>query len=251
MDKPLIKIENLQKSFESSHVLNGIDLEIQRGESIVVIGQSGCGKSVLLKHLIRLLEPDSGRVLFDGEDIGDLNFQELSALRRRFGMLFQSAALFDSLTVEENVGLGLREAREYSRKEIKKIVDEKLEMVGLLGANDKQPSELSGGMRKRVGLARAIASTPEVLLYDEPTTGLDPITSDMINELIVNLRERLEVTSVAVTHDMKSAFQIADRIVMLYNGRIEFDGTPEQVKTTDNPIVQQFITGSATGPIQV
>ncbi len=251
MDAPLIKIENLHKSFESQEVLGGIDLEIKRGESIVVIGQSGCGKSVLVKHLIRLLEPDSGRVFFDGEDIGDYNFSQLTSLRRRFGMLFQSAALFDSMTVEENVGLGLKEAREHSRREIKDIVNEKLEMVGLQGANDKQPAELSGGMRKRVGLARAIANSPEVLLYDEPTTGLDPITSDMINELIVNLRERLQVTSVAVTHDMKSAFQIADRIVMLYKGTIEFDGTPEQVKTTDNAVVRQFIAGSATGPIQV
>ena len=232
-------------------MLKGVDMRIERGESIVVIGQSGCGKSVLIKHLIRLLEPDAGKVIFDGVDISEYDFGELSKLRLRFGMLFQSAALFDSMTVEDNVGLGLTESRRFRRKEIKEMVDEKLEMVGLSGANNKRPAELSGGMRKRVGLARAIASSPEVLLYDEPTTGLDPITADMINELIVNLRERLEVTSIAVTHDMKSAFQIADRIVMLHGGKVEFEGTPEEVKTTENPIVNQFITGSSTGPIQV
>ena len=251
MDTPLITIEGLHKSFESQRVLNGVDIEIQRGESIVIIGQSGCGKSVLIKHIMRLLEPDEGRVLIDGQDIGDLRFPELTKIRRRFGMLFQSAALFDSMTVEENVGLGLRESRQYSRRQITDTVNEKLEMVGLSGANDKEPSELSGGMRKRVGLARAIAATPEVLLYDEPTTGLDPITADMINELIVDLRERLQVTSIVVTHDMTSAYKIADRMIMLHGGKVEFEGTPEEIKTTDNPIVRQFITGSATGPIQV
>jgi phospholipid/cholesterol/gamma-HCH transport system ATP-binding protein len=246
----LIDIQGLHKSFGEQQVLRGVDMTIEKGESIVVIGQSGCGKSVLIKHLIRLLEPDAGKVIFDGADISEYDFSELSKLRLRFGMLFQSAALFDSMTVEENVGLGLSESRRYRPKEIKEIVNEKLEMVGLTGANDKRPAELSGGMRKRVGLARAIASSPEVLLYDEPTTGLDPITADMINELIVNLRERLEVTSVAVTHDMKSAFQIADRIIMLHSGRVEFEGTPEEVRTTDNPVVKQFITGSSTGPIR-
>lgn len=251
MESPLVTIENLHKSFESQQVLRGVDINIKRGDSVVIIGQSGCGKSVLVKHLIRLLEPDEGRVIFDGEDIADLDFRHLTTLRRRFGMLFQSAALFDSMTVEENVGLGLRESRQYSKREITDIVNEKLEMVGLQGANDKEPAQLSGGMRKRVGLARAIAGSPEVLLYDEPTTGLDPITADMINELIVNLRERLHVTSVVVTHDMRSAFKIADRIIMLHGGRACFEGTPDEVKSTDNPIVRQFITGSASGPIEV
>jgi phospholipid/cholesterol/gamma-HCH transport system ATP-binding protein len=251
MASHLIQIQDLHKSFGAQRVLRGVNMNIERGESIVVIGQSGCGKSVLIKHLIRLLEPDMGKVIFDGEDISQYDFSELSKVRLRFGMLFQSAALFDSMTVEENVGLGLRESRQLKPKKIREIVDEKLEMVGLSGANHKRPSELSGGMRKRVGLARAIASSPEVLLYDEPTTGLDPITADMINELIVNLRERLEVTSVAVTHDMKSAFQIADKIIMLHGGTVEFEGSPEEVKATDNPIVRQFITGSSTGPIQV
>lgn len=248
---PLIEIVNLHKAFNASPILDGVTLSIERGESIVVIGQSGCGKSVLLKHLIRLLKPDRGAVRFDGQDLADLSFRQLVAARRRFGMLFQSAALFDSLSVADNVGLGLKESRRYSSNEIAEIVHTKLEMVGLSSAAEKFPSELSGGMRKRVGLARAIATDPEVLLYDEPTTGLDPITSDVINDLIKELNDRLHVTSVAVTHDMTSAFKIADRIVMLYRGRIEFDGTPEETRQTDNGVVRQFISGTASGPIQV
>lgn len=248
---PLIEIENLHKAFNGSPVLDGVSLAIERGESIVIIGQSGCGKSVLLKHLIRLLKPDNGAVRFDGQDLADLSFRQLVEARRRFGMLFQSAALFDSLSVADNVGLGLKESRRYSKDEIAEIVHTKLEMVGLSRAAGKFPSELSGGMRKRVGLARAIATDPEVLLYDEPTTGLDPITSDVINDLIKELNDRLHVTSVAVTHDMTSAFKIADRIVMLYRGHIEFDGTPEETRQTDNGVVRQFISGTASGPIQV
>lgn len=251
MESTLITIENLHKSFDSQHVLRGVDINIVRGDSVVIIGQSGCGKSVLIKHLIRLLEPDQGRVLFDGQDISEFDFMELTRFRRRFGTLFQSAALFDSMTVEENVGLGLKESRRFSKREIRDIVNEKLEMVGLEGANNKEPAQLSGGMRKRVGLARAIAANPEVLLYDEPTTGLDPVTADMINELIVHLREKLNVTSIAVTHDMQSVFKIADRIVMLHEGRAHFEGTPEEVKSTGDPVVQQFITGSSSGPLEV
>jgi len=251
MESPLIIIEDLHKSFDSQQVLRGVDINIVRGDSVVIIGQSGCGKSVLIKHLIRLLDPDQGRVLFDGQDISEFDFGELTKFRRRFGMLFQSAALFDSMTVEENVGLGLKESRRFSKRQIKDIVNEKLEMVGLHGANDKEPAQLSGGMRKRVGLARAIAADPEVLLYDEPTTGLDPITADMINELIVHLREKLNVTSIVVTHDMKSAFEVADKIIMLHEGQACFEGTPDEIKTTDNPFVRQFITGSASGPIEV
>ncbi len=251
MPGPLIQIQDLHKRFGKTIVLDGVDLDISSGQSIVIIGQSGTGKSVLLKHLLRLMEPDSGKVMYDGQDIGELREKELSAVRQRFGMLFQSAALFDSMTVAENVGLGLRESRLYSRKEIAEKVEEKLKMVGLADAGDKSPAELSGGMRKRVGLARAIANNPEVLLYDEPTTGLDPITADMINDLIVELNEKLTVTSISVTHDMKSAFKIADRIVMLYKGKIEFDGSPDQVRSTDNAVVRQFISGSSHGPITV
>jgi phospholipid/cholesterol/gamma-HCH transport system ATP-binding protein len=251
MGECLIRIEDLHKSFGSNKVIDGLTLSIGQGESIAVIGQSGTGKSVLLKHLIRLLDPDDGRIYFDNKDISRLHGDGLVAMRRRYGMLFQSAALFDSLTVSENVGLGLLESGKYLKSEIEIIVQDKLDMVGLAASADKYPSELSGGMRKRVGLARAIAASPEVLLYDEPTTGLDPITADVINDLIVSLNQRLLVTSIAVTHDMTSAFKIADRIVMLYQGRIEFDGTPEQIKVSSNPVVRQFVTGRATGPIQV
>jgi phospholipid/cholesterol/gamma-HCH transport system ATP-binding protein len=246
-----IRIENLHKAFADQVVLDGVDIDIHKGESIVIIGQSGCGKSVLLKHLIRLLEPDQGRVLFDGRDVAELRGRELIEVRRRIGMLFQSAALFDSLTVAENVGLGLKESRRYREAEIEEIVLEKLGMVGLTDAAGKNPDALSGGMRKRVGLARAIADNPEVLLYDEPTTGLDPITADLTNEMIVELNQKLNVTSIAVTHDMTSAFKIASRIIMLYKGKVEIDGTPQQIRETTNAVVKQFIEGSAVGPVQV
>ncbi len=251
VELPLVKIEDLYKSFQSLEVLQGVSLTVDPGESIVVIGQSGCGKSVLLKHVIRLLQPDGGRVLFDGQDLSRLNTRDITAVRRRVGMLFQSAALFDSLTVAENVGLGLTESRLYSGDQVAEIVREKLQMVALTDAADKSPAELSGGMRKRVGLARAIADDPEMLLYDEPTTGLDPVTADMINGLIVDLNQQLNVTSIAVTHDMKSAYRIAGRIIMLYRGRVEFDGSPEEIRSCDNEVVRQFISGSSIGPIQV
>ncbi len=251
MSECLIRIENLQKSFGPNKVIDGLTLAVGSGESIAIIGQSGTGKSVLLKHLIRLLNPDQGRIYFDGKDIATLQGDDLVAMRRRYGMLFQSAALLDSLTVAENVGLGLRESGDYLQSEIDIIVKDKLDMVGLSASAESYPAELSGGMRKRVGLARAIAASPEVLLYDEPTTGLDPITADVINDLIVSLNQRLLVTSIAVTHDMTSAFKIAERIVMLYEGRVKFDGTPEQIKVSSDPIVRQFVTGRATGPIQV
>lgn len=251
MSAPVIKIENLSRAFDSKRVLNGISLTIDKGESLVIIGQSGCGKSVLLKHLNRLLKPDSGAVYIHDKDISLMPSEELFELRKTIGMLFQSAALLDSLTVGENVGLGLREGWKYSKSEIADIVRDKLELVGLANTENLYPSDLSGGMRKRVGLARAIATNPEILLYDEPTTGLDPITSDIINDLMIELREKLKVTSIAVTHDMTSAYKIADRIVMLYNGKIEFEGTPEQVRNSGNEIVSQFINGRATGPIKV
>lgn len=249
--EPLIKIERLHKSFKHNKVLNGIDLEIFEGESICIIGLSGTGKSVLLKHLNRLMEPDKGKITFDGQDISKLGGDALVQMRRRFGMLFQGAALLDSMTVEENVGLGLRESRSFRSEQIHEIVMSKLEMVGLADTAAKLPSELSGGMRKRVGLARAIANDPEIILYDEPTSGLDPVTCDVIDDLIVDLNQKLHVTSITVTHDMRSAFKIADRIVMLYEGKIEFDGTPDEVRSSDNPVLRQFIEGSSKGPIQV
>ncbi|MEK6776277.1 MAG: ABC transporter ATP-binding protein [bacterium] len=245
----MIKIVELKKSFRNNQVLQGVDLEIQEGESMVVIGGSGSGKSVLIKHIIGILRPDTGRIYVAGEDITQLNEQDLNSVRKKFGMLFQAAALFDSLSVWENVGFGLKQHTGLSDQEIREKAREKLAMVGLYDVEDLRPSELSGGMQKRVGLARAIALEPQILLYDEPTTGLDPINADMINNLIIGMREKLNVTSVAITHDMVSAYKIADRIAMLYKGKILQVGTPREIQNTDNPFVRQFISGSAVGPI--
>jgi len=246
----MIEIKEVHKSFAQNEVLRGVNLTIQKGETMVIIGRSGCGKSVLLKHIIGLLKPDQGRILVDGEDITSYNDNELNKLRKRFGMLFQASALFDSMTVDENVGLGLREHTDLPETEIKEKVTKTLKLVGLSGIEEKKPAELSGGMKKRVGLARAIAMDPEYVLYDEPTTGVDPIMGDVINELIVSCRNVLSITSIAVTHDIVSAYRIADRIAMLYQGKIIFIGTPEETKNTDHPVVRQFIEGSAQGPIQ-
>jgi phospholipid/cholesterol/gamma-HCH transport system ATP-binding protein len=216
---------------------------------MTVIGGSGSGKSVLIKHIIGLLFPDRGQVTVDGQALNGLDEEGLNDVRKKFGMLFQGAALFDSLTVWENVGFGLRQHTKMSDQEIRAITTQKLALVGLKDVEDKMPVDLSGGMKKRVGLARAIAMDPQIILYDEPTTGLDPITADAINDLIVDLRKKLGVTSVAITHDMHSAYKISDRIAMLYKGEIQEIGTPDQIKGTANPIVKQFITGSAVGPI--
>ncbi|MFQ5500043.1 MAG: ABC transporter ATP-binding protein [Candidatus Zixiibacteriota bacterium] len=251
MTTQLIQIRQLHKSFEGNRVLSGLDFGVGSGESIVVIGQSGCGKSVLLKHLIGLMGPDSGTVSFDGVDIPSATTSQLASLRGRIGMLFQSAALFDSMTVEENVGLGLTESRMHTDSEVHEKVMEKLKMVALEDTYWKRPSELSGGMRKRVGLARAIATNPEVLLYDEPTTGLDPITADMINRMIVDLHQKLNVTSITVTHDMTSAYKIGQRIIMIYDGSVRFDGSPDEIRASDDAVVRQFITGSSVGPVTV
>jgi len=245
----MIEIKDLHKSFGGLTVLRGVNLTVEKGESMTVIGGSGSGKSVLIKHIIGLLFPDKGEVIVDGQVLNELEEFGLNELRKKFGMLFQGAALFDSLTVWENVGFPLKQHTKQSDKEIRKIATEKLALVGLKDVEDKMPSELSGGMKKRVGLARAICMDAEIILYDEPTTGLDPITSDAINDLIVDLRKKLGVTSVAITHDMQSAYKISDRIAMLYKGEIQEIGTPDQIRNTTNPIVRQFITGSATGPI--
>ena len=247
----MIEIINLHKSFEKNHVLRGVDLTIEKGESMVVIGGSGSGKSVLLKHIIGILRPDAGKVLIDGVDLALLKERELYEVRKKFGMLFQMSALFDSMTVWENVGFALNRNKSMHDKEIKARATEKLKLVGLSGVENLMPAELSGGMKKRVGLARAIAHEPEILLYDEPTTGLDPIMADAINELIIEMKNTLSVTSVAITHDMNSAYKIADRIAMLYEGRIIDTGSPDEIKNTGNPIVRQFITGSAAGPIKI
>ncbi len=245
----MIELSDIHKSFGENHVLRGVKLRIDRGESLVVIGGSGSGKSVLLKHIIGLLRPDKGKVIVDSIDLSQLDEDGLNEVRKKFGMLFQSSALFDSMNVWENVGFGLKRHTLLSNSEIKEIVVRKLRMVGLVGVEDVMPSELSGGMRKRVGLARAIAMEPEILLYDEPTTGLDPIMADAINDLIVEMREKLKITSIAITHDIKSAYKIADTIAMLYNGVIIASGSSEEIKNTSNPVVRQFIEGSAVGPI--
>jgi phospholipid/cholesterol/gamma-HCH transport system ATP-binding protein len=249
MSEPMIEITNLHKSFGSLHVLRGVNLTVSKGESMTVIGGSGSGKSVLMKHIIGLLYPDKGQVKVAGEVLNNLDDHQLNELRKKFGMLFQGAALFDSLTVWENVGFGLKQHTKLSDQEIRALATEKLALVGLKDVEDKMPVDLSGGMRKRVGLARAIAMDAEIILYDEPTTGLDPITADAINDLIVGLRKKLGVTSVAITHDMHSAYKISDRIAMLYKGEIQEIGTPDEIRNTTNPIVKQFITGSAVGPI--
>ncbi len=247
----MIEIVDLYKAFGRNHVLRGANLKIEKGESMVVIGGSGSGKSVLIKHIIGTLKPDSGSILIDGVDIAKLSENELYETRKRFGMLFQTSALFDSMKVWENVTFALMRHGKLKEKDAKEIASEKLRMVGLIGVEDLMPSELSGGMKKRVGLARAIAHSPEILLYDEPTTGLDPIMADAINDLIIEMRQKLLVTSVAITHDMRSAYKIADRIAMLYQGRIIAAGAPDEIKNTDNAIVRQFITGSAVGPIKI
>jgi phospholipid/cholesterol/gamma-HCH transport system ATP-binding protein len=245
----MIQIKDVHKSFRKNYVLRGVDLTINKGETIVIIGRSGCGKSVLLKLIMGLMKPDEGKIFINGDDITFWNDNQLNKLRQRFGMLFQASALFDSMTVDENVGLGLREHTKLPEDEIRQKVKEKLKLVGLAEIEEKKPAELSGGMKKRVGLARAIAMDPEYVLYDEPTTGLDPIMADVINELIIDLRNTLSITSIAVTHDIVSAYKIADRIAMLYEGKIVFVGTPEEVKNAEDPVVRQFIEGSAQGPI--
>ena len=246
----MIQLIEVHKSFNTNHVLRGVDLEIRKGETMVIIGGSGSGKSVILKHIIGLMQPDRGQVIVAGKDLGTLKERALDELRKKFGMLFQGAALFDSLRVWENVGFAIRQQTRLSDEEIKEIAEDKLSMVGLRGVEELMPSELSGGMKKRVGLARAIATEPEILLYDEPTTGLDPIMADAINELVLEMKQRLHVTGVAITHDMASAYKIADRIAMLYEGKILEVGTAEEIRNSKNPVVHQFVTGSAVGPIK-
>ncbi len=238
----VIRIEDLRKSFGANQVLRGVDLTVRRGTTLVILGGSGSGKSVLMKHMIGLLRPDSGRVLIEGEDITRLADRELDRVRRKFGMVFQMAALFDSMTVLENVAFPLREHRkELSEEEIRRIVAEKLGVVGLSGVEEKYPAELSGGMRKRVGLARAIVQEPGIVLYDEPTTGLDPITTDYVDEMILTAKRELGVTSVVISHDIASAFKVADELAVLYNGRIVESGPPEQVRASTHPHVREFL----------
>ena len=245
----MIEIINLCKSFNDKKVLDNLNLTINAGETTVIIGRSGCGKSVLLKHIIGILKPDAGQVFINNKDLTKLSARELNNVRMKFGMLFQGAALFDSLSVWENIAFGMIEHTKYDNDAVMDRVRECLELVGLKGIENVKPAELSGGMRKRVGLARAICMKPSIILYDEPTTGLDPIMADAINELIKELHDKLKVTSIAVTHDMTSAYKIADKIAMLYKGKIIAVGSPDEIKNTTDPVVKQFISGEAEGPI--
>jgi phospholipid/cholesterol/gamma-HCH transport system ATP-binding protein len=241
----MIETRQLKKSFGTQLVLDGVDLRIESGESVAIIGRSGGGKSVLLKHLIALLQPDSGDVLIDGESIVRMNERQLLRIREKFGMVFQSAALFDSMTVAENVAFPLIRKKKFTPGEIEQRVTAALEMVDLPGTQKKNPAELSGGMRKRVGLARAIVYEPQILLYDEPTTGLDPIVADSIDKLIIRVRDQLKVTSVVVTHDMRTARRVGNRVLMLHEGKIYANATPEELFASQDPVVRQFIDGVA------
>ena len=247
----MIRLVDVHKSFGRQRVLDGIDLGIQEGKTTVIIGGSGGGKSVLLKHIIGLLRPDSGQVLVDGVDIAALNDRDLNEIRKKFGMLFQEAALFDSMNVRENVAFPLREHTKKKEDEIRRIVAERLRAVGLPGVEDKMPSELSGGMRKRVGLARAIALHPQIVLFDEPTTGLDPVMTEAINELIIKTQKDFNLTCVVISHDVQSIFTVGHKIAMLYQGKIIEHGTAEEIRRSSNPVLRQFLSGSLEGPINV
>jgi len=246
----MIRFHDIHKSFGPKRVLDGLDLEIRTGETLVVIGQSGSGKSVLLKILIGILEADRGSVFVDDVDVTALGREARQEAARKFGMLFQASALFDSMNVGENVAFGLKRRTDLDGAAVANIVADSLAKVGLRGIEHLMPHELSGGMRKRVGLARAIAYRPEIILYDEPSTGLDPIRADAINDLIVLLKKEMGVTSIAITHDMVSAYKVADRIAMLYGGKIITVGTPEEIRNSPDPVVQQFLLGRADGPIK-
>jgi len=247
----MIRMVDVYKSFGNHHVLRGCSLEVQDGETLTIIGGSGTGKSVTLKLMLGLLKPDRGEIYVDDVEITKLDEQELSDVQKKMCYVFQGGALFDSLTVGENVAFGLRQLHDYPEEKIQEIVSHTLGLVGLAGVEPLKPAELSGGMRKRVAIARSVAISPKYLFYDEPTTGLDPIMSDVINDLIVSLHEKLGTTGVTITHDMKSAYKISTRIAMLYEGRILEIDTPERIQTSQNPVVKQFISGSSQGPIQM
>lgn len=247
----MIKIKNLKKSFRNISVLRGINLKISEGETTVIIGQSGCGKTILLKLLIGIIKPDEGKVIVDNKDVTKLSYKELNQLRLKFGMVFQSSALFDSLNVRENVGFSLIEHTKMSEEEIDKRIRECLQMVGLYGVEEKMPAELSGGMKKRVALARAISMNPEIILYDEPTVGIDPIMADSIDKLIKKLHDKLGITSVVVTHDMNSAYYVGDKIAMLHKGKIVAQASPSEIKRSDKEVVRKFVNGDSGKSISV
>jgi phospholipid/cholesterol/gamma-HCH transport system ATP-binding protein len=245
----IVEVVNVSKKFGSTTILDRISLTVEQGRTNILIGRSGCGKSVLLKHMIGLLAPDEGEIYVEGENITAMSAREFNEVRKKFGMLFQNSALFDSMNVRENVAFPLREHTKKPLSEIYDIVEEKLRQVGLIDISDKSPSELSGGMRKRVGLARAIVMEPKVVLYDEPTTGLDPLTTDAINNLIQKMNVELKLTNFIITHDMAAALKIGHKISMLFGGKIIASGNPDEIRNSDNPYVQQFLSGSEIGPI--
>lgn len=246
----MIRIVDLHKAFGRKKVLQGVNLDLKQGETLAVIGQSGSGKSVLIKHIIGILRPDKGQIFVDGVEITSLKDDELHKITRRFGMLFQGVALFDSMTVAQNVSFGLERYTDFSKERIQELVAESLDKVGLKGCEGLMPQELSGGMRKRVGLARAIAYRPDIILYDEPSTGIDPIRADAINDLINMMKREMNVSTIVITHDIVSAYKVADRIAMLYEGKIVEAAAPEEIRNSKNPVIQQFIHGRAKGPIK-
>ena len=248
----MIQLKNVFKAFGDRIVLDGLNLEVRQGETLVIIGRSGVGKSTILKHIAGLLPPDSGKVLVEGLEIGALSEKELNELRKKMGVVFQYAALFDSMTVFENIAFRLLRDFKMPEEKAVEVVRKKLELVGLKDdLMDLKPAQLSGGMRKRVGLARAIAVDPEIILYDEPTSGLDPVTSEAINDLILEMQKKLKVTSVVVTHDMQSAYKVANRIAMIYDGKIIGTGSPEEIRNSKDPYIRQFVTGSVEGPMPI
>jgi phospholipid/cholesterol/gamma-HCH transport system ATP-binding protein len=248
-DGAVVSLQHIYKSFAGKAVLKDLSIDVYRGESVVIVGGSGTGKSVTLKHIIGLMQPDQGHVYVDGQDLCCMPPVELNAFRKRFGMAFQEGALFDSMSVFENIAFPLRRHTKMTEEEIRARVEQCLDQVHLIGVETKRPSELSGGMRRRVGFARAISLQPEILLFDEPTTGLDPVISDVIADLIEEMDEKLHTTTVTITHDMKVAFKIADRVAMLHRGHIIEQGSPAEFQASHNPIVQQFIEGRAAGPL--
>ncbi len=248
---PIIELRDIHKSFGPQHVLRGLDLAVRPGSVSVVIGGSGGGKSVLMKHVIGLMKPDGGQVLVEGQDTVPLSERRMAPVRRKFGMLFQEGALFDSMTVAGNVAFPLAEHTRLSRREIAAVVEDKLAAVGLAGMGYKMPGELSGGMRKRVGLARAIALDPKIVLFDEPTSGLDPVMAANINELILQTRDEFGATCLVISHDIRATFAIADEVFMLYDGGIIASGPPEAIRDSADPVVRQFIRGEARGPITI
>ncbi len=247
----MVEIEELHRSFDGLAVLRGLSLEVERGELVALIGRSGCGKSVLLKHIAGLMRPDSGRVFIDGQDMARLKGKSLSRLRQRLGFLFQGGALFDSMTVFENVAFPLREKTKLSDSDIRKRVSEELSLVGLSGEEPKYPSQLSGGMQKRAALARELVTEPEIMLFDEPTTGLDPIIGHSTLKLINDLHERFKFTGIVVTHEIHRVFEIVDRVAFLHEGRIQAQGRPERILASQDALVRQFVRGEIEGPISI